>query len=218
MTDKNAEKDKLLDAVLIHVMFDGWSEEAIRRAADDLGIDRLDVDLHFPNGLRDLVTRHVERADDGMEDVLAAQDLSAMKIREKVTFAVRTRLELVEGQKDIVRKTLTWLSLPQNAGLGLKLTAGTMSRIWYGIGDTSTDFSYYTKRMTLSAVYGSTLLYWLDDMSEGHEKTWSFLDRRIENVMQFEKAKFQTRQCLAKKPDFSFMPSPGRFFRNLRAR
>ena len=39
--------------------------------------------------------------------------------------------------------------------------------MWRIAGDTSTDFNHYTKRMTLGAVYGSTLLVWLDDQSEG---------------------------------------------------
>jgi ubiquinone biosynthesis protein COQ9 len=47
--------------------------------------------------------------------------------------------------------------------------------------------------MTLAAVYGSTLLVWLDDQSEGWIDTQEFLDRRIEDVMQFEKFKAEWR-------------------------
>lgn len=218
MTKKAIDRDSLLDAVLSHVMFDGWSPEAVKRAAEDLNVDVLEFDLHFPKGIADMIARYVERADIKMEEELAKHDLASMKIREKITLAVWLRLEMVQDQKDVVRKTLTWLSLPANSALGVKLTASTVSRIWYAIGDASTDFAYYTKRITLSAVYGSTLLYWLDDMSEDHEKTRGFLDRRIENVMQFERFKFRTRECISKKPDLSFVPRPGRFFRNLKAR
>ncbi|MBL4905925.1 MAG: COQ9 family protein [Sneathiella sp.] len=131
---------------------------------------------------------------------------------------MRLRLEMYGQHKDAIRKALTFLAMPQNAVLGAKLTAETVSRMWYATGDTSADFSYYTKRLTLSAVYGSTLIYWLDDVSEEHYRTWEFLDRRIENVMQFETAKYKARAFFSKKPDVSFMPSPGRFFRNLKAR
>ncbi len=218
MTDKNVEKDQLLEAVLNHVMFDGWSEEAFKRAEADLGVDRLDIELQFPGGLQEMVSLYIERLNDQMEEKLQKQDLASLKIQERITLAVWLRLELMQDRKDVVRKTLTYLSRPANAALGVKLTAETVSRIWYAIGDTSTDFNYYTKRLTLSAVYSSTLLYWLDDMSEDHVKTRGFLDRRIQNVMQFEKAKYRARQCFGKKPDLSFMPDPGRFFRNLKAR
>jgi ubiquinone biosynthesis protein COQ9 len=33
------------------------------------------------------------------------------------------------------------------------------------------------------------VLYWLGDESDGHQNSWEFLDRRIDNVMQFEKLK-----------------------------
>jgi len=65
--------------------------------------------------------------------------------------------------------------------------------MWRIAGDTSTDFNHYTKRMTLGAVYASTLIAWLDDQSEGWSDTAAFLDRRIDDVMKFEKVKAQWR-------------------------
>ncbi len=60
--------------------------------------------------------------------------------------------------------------------------------------------NWYTKRATLSGVYSSTVLYWLGDQSERHEATWSFLDRRIEDVMRFEtfKANVRKNEALSK--------------------
>ncbi|MEX0582216.1 MAG: COQ9 family protein, partial [Sneathiella sp.] len=137
---------------------------------------------------------------------------------ERITLAIRVRLELYAVHKEAVRRAVNILSLPQNAGLGLKLTANTVSRMWWATGDRSSDFSWYTKRLTLSAVYASTLLYWLADKSPGHEKTWEFLDRRIENVMQVETAKYKCREKLKERPDFSHLPSARRFWRNLTER
>jgi len=212
------EKKRLLEAVLPHVMFDGWSDVAIGHAAKDLGVDKFHFDRHFPDGARDLISFFVEDADEEMEQELIRRDVAAMKIRNRITLAIRLRLEIYAPHKDAIRKALTLMSLPQNAVLGLKLTEATVSRMWYATGDTSTDISYYTKRLTLGAVYTSTLLYWLSDGSEGHERSWEFLDRRIENVMQFETAKFKTRKLLSEKPKMSFMPSPRRFFQHLKVR
>ena len=86
---------------------------------------------------------------------------------------------------------LALLALPLNAPLGLKLLYRTVDAIWYAAGDTSADFNFYTKRATLAGVFSSTLLYWLNDRSEGNEATWAFLDRRIDDVMRFEKFKGQ---------------------------
>ena len=63
--------------------------------------------------------------------------------------------------------------------------------------------------MTLGAVYGSTLLVWLDDRSEGLIDTAAFLDRRIDDVMRFEKFKAEWRGS-------SEHFSPSRFLGRLR--
>ncbi|WP_037493662.1 COQ9 family protein [Sneathiella glossodoripedis] len=212
------QKNQILEAVLSHVMFDGWSQKAIKAAAEDLSLDLFVISELFPDGPRDIISYFVRRADDEMENELAKRNVLSMKIRDRITLAVRLRLEMYTPRKEAIRSALTLLALPQNTALALKLTEGTVSRMWYATGDTSTDFSYYTKRMTLSAVYGSTLLYWLDDHSEGAHKTWEFLDRRIENVMQFETAKFKAKNFFSQKPKGPDLPSPKRFFRNFNAR
>ena len=127
-----------------------------------------------------------------MQAMLAASDLSEMRFRDKVAHAVKIRLELVQD-KEAVRRGATLFALPQNAVIGARLLWGTADAIWTALGDTSRDVNWYTKRATLSAVYSTTVLYWLGDDSIEHEETWAFLDRRIENVMQFEKVKGQMR-------------------------
>jgi len=130
-----------------------------------------------------------ERADLRTVAALEAVGADGLKIRDRIKLAVRTRIEQTVGGKESVRRGVAMLALPFNAGLALKLLYRTVDAIWYGAGDTSTDFNFYTKRATLAGVYSSTLLYWLNDRSEGNEASWSFLDRRIDDVMRFEKLK-----------------------------
>lgn len=207
---------QLLDAVLPHVLFDGWSRKAMLAAAKDLKTDMSVFDLAFPDGAIDMITLFIQTADDRMETELAARGVLDMKIRERITLAIRLRLELYGPQKEAVRRAVNILTLPRNAVRATKLTANTVSLMWYATGDTSANFNWYSKRLTLSAVYGATLLYWLDDKSEDHAKTWDFLDRRIENVMQVETAKWKLKKSFMEKPDLSQLPSAKRFFRNLR--
>ncbi|MZR31993.1 COQ9 family protein [Sneathiella litorea] len=209
---------RLLEAVLPHVLFDGWSRKAMKAGAADLGEDIERLDLAFPDGATDMIRLFIENADDEMEAELQKQGVLSLKIRERITLAIKVRLELYAEHKEAVRRAVNILALPQNAALALKLTANTVSRVWWATGDTSADYNWYTKRLTLSAVYGATLLYWLADKSAGHQKTWEFLDRRIENVMQIETAKFKCREKLKQKPDFSHLPSAKRFWRNLTER
>jgi len=116
-----------------------------------------------------------------------------MKIREKIRSLVWARLEIMGPAREAVRTALAILAMPQNVPLGMRIGWRTADLMWRAAGDTSTDYNHYTKRLTLGAVYGSTLLAWLDDNSEGWAETAAFLDRRIDNVMQFEKWKAQWR-------------------------
>jgi ubiquinone biosynthesis protein COQ9 len=127
-----------------------------------------------------------------------------MRFRDKVAEAVRLRLSAVED-KEIVRRGSTLFAMPHMAPEGAKLIWGTADAIWTALGDTSDDLNWYTKRATLSAVYGSVVLFWLGDESEGHQATDAFIDRRIDNVMQFERVKSATRDNPALRPLTSLM-------------
>lgn len=183
------QRDDLVRAALDHVAFDGWSKATLRAAAEDLGQDPMEVDRLFPGGVKQAIIHYVTLTDREMMDRLAAMDITSMKIRDRIAAAVRVRLDLVEPHKDAVRAAVAWLALPQNIALSLRLTAKTVDLMWQAAGDTSTDHNWYTKRTLLAGVYGSTMLYWLEDTSDGHSATWEFLDRRIGNVMMIPKIK-----------------------------
>jgi len=185
----------LLDAILPHVAFDGWTEEAFRAAASDSDMSIEDARAACPRGAVDLAILFHKTGDDAMNAALGDSDLSEMRFRDKVAHAVRLRLDAVED-KEAVRRGSALFALPHMAPEGSKLIWGTADAIWTALGDTSIDVNWYTKRATLSAVYGSVVLYWLGDDSVDEQATTTFIDRRIENVMQFETFK----AAIAKNP------------------
>ncbi len=177
----------LVAAIIAHVPFEGWSEPAFQAAVADLEMDPGLARVICPRGAIDLAVAYHRAGDASMRAALEEADLAALKFREKVAAAVRFRLEAADPE--LVRRGSSVFALPGNAPTGAGLIWGTADAIWTALGDTSQDFNWYSKRLTLSGVYSATVLYWLGDTSEGHEETWEFLDRRIENVMQFEKVK-----------------------------
>jgi len=189
----------LLDAAMMHVPFDGWTDVSFRAAAQDAGIPLAEARLACPRGALDLAVAFHKRGDAAMVARLNATDLAAMRIRDRVTFAVRARIEAAED-REAVRRGTTLFALPQHAAEGAKLIWGTADQIWTALDDPSQDINWYTKRATLTGVYGSTVLFWLGDMSEDFADTWDFLDRRIDNVMQIEKVKAQVRENPVLKP------------------
>jgi len=185
-------KQRLMQASLCHVAFDGWSEAALLAGAADLGVSEAEARAAYPRGAIELAGAYHRAGDAKMLETLENTDLASMKIRERVTFAVRCRIELIED-KEAVRRGTALFALPQNAADGAGLIWGTADAIWTALGDTSEDVNWYTKRAILGGVYSSTILYWLGDDSPESEKTWAFLDRRIEDVMRIEAVKAQMR-------------------------
>ena len=174
-------------------MFDGWSRAAVDSAAARLGVDPVQARLAMPKTAAGMIDIYIQEVDRGLEASFPPDRIRAMKIRERIRALVWHRLEIMGPAREAIRRALAILAMPQNVPLALRTSWRTADQMWRLAGDTSTDFNHYTKRVTLGAVYGSTLLAWLDDQSDGWADTAAFLDRRIDNVMKFEKLKAEWR-------------------------
>lgn len=184
---------RLALAVGENAVFDGWTRAAVDSAASRLGIEPLQARLAMPNDQAGMIDVYIQEVDRALEAYFTPERLAGMKIREKVRGLVWRRLEVMGPAREAIRRALAILAMPQNLALALRISWRTADVMWRIAGDSSTDFNHYTKRITLGAVYGSTLLFWLDDDSVGWSATAEFLDRRIDDVMRFEKFKADWR-------------------------
>ncbi len=192
-------RESLLLAILSSAAFEGWSAKALADAARDAGIDPGAVELACPRGCLDVLAFWSRKADREMIAVLEKTDLKTMRVRERVTFAVRARLNAIgSDNREAASRAAARLSMPGALFTGKRLIWQSADAIWRALGDPSTDYNFYSKRMILSGVLGSTLMVWFEG---DEERTSTFLDRRIENVMQFERFKGKVRKAKAKWPD-----------------
>ena len=201
---------RLALAVGENAVFDGWTKAAVDSAARQLGVDPVQARLAMPKNQAEMIDTYVQEVDRALEAWFTPERLAGMKIREKIRSLVWHRLEIMAPAREAVRRALAILAMPQNLPLALRMSWRTADHMWRIAGDTSTDFNHYTKRLTLGPVYGSTLLVWLDDESEGWSETAAFLDRRIDDVMKIEKLKAEWRGSSDRRL------SPSRFFGRLR--
>lgn len=194
-------RNALLDAALMHAGFDGWNAATLAAAAQDAGYSVGEVELYCPGGVLDLIETWSRRTDATARAEIEAA--GANRIRDKVTGAVMIRLSQYDGEEDAAERARGRLLLPDALDRGARLTWATSHMIWSAIGDQSTDANFYSKRAILSGVYASTFAIWLEDTDPDKAKTRAFLDRRIDNVMQFEKIKGQWRKVSAGLPDLA---------------
>ncbi len=180
-------KSLLLEAILPHVVFEGWSESAFRDAITDSGVSPQAARAACPRGAIDLAVAYHRRGDAQMLAKWQAEPPTGLRYSEKVAHLVWLRL--AGADKDIVRRGSALFALPHLAPQGAALIWGTADAIWDALGDTSDDLNWYSKRAILSGVYGSVVLFWLGDASADGSATRDFIDRRIADVMQVEKVK-----------------------------
>ena len=183
--------------------FDGWSDRALAMAAADVGVPAPRARLCFPKGAADMIDAWFDAIDRDMAAAFPLERVEAMKIRERIRALVLYRIEAMQPNREALRRALAILAQPQNVPLAARLAWRAADRMWRISGDRATDFNHYTKRAILMGVYGSTTLVFLDDDSEGLVQTRAFLDRRIDEVMRFEKAKAQWRGNRERLPSLS---------------
>jgi ubiquinone biosynthesis protein COQ9 len=188
MTAPNTEgRDRLIEALARQVPFEGWGEKALAAAAAAEGIDAVLAAELLPTGQRQQVLAFAAWADRRMAAALAAEapaEGEPPKFRDRIAHALRLRFDLLLPHRDAVRRGLQVLALPTNLGAGLAALHHSADTVWHVLGDSSTDWNWYSKRLLLAGVISATTLYWLEDKSEGHERTWVFLDRQLERVVK----------------------------------
>jgi ubiquinone biosynthesis protein COQ9 len=206
--DDQQMHEAVLAAALPHAAFDGFTAGMLQKAGAEAGVAKADLARLFEDGPASLIEFYSTHTDAEMERRLTAMDLKAMKIRERIAAAVKTRLAILKPHKEAARRAAALLSLPMHAALGAKLMYRTVDAMWRAAGDTSTDFNFYTKRGILAGVYASTLMRWFNDTSEDEKPTDDFLAARIDNVMQFEKLKAKAKDALSSFPAFADWGKP----------
>ena len=180
-------REKLAPEIAANAAFDGWGDEALTMTADAMGVDPGVAKLAFPNGAVDMIDAWFAHVDRAM--IAAVPQVVTLKVRERIAALIEARLTTQAPDREALRRAIAVLALPQNLPRAARLGWRTVDTIWRVAGDTATDYNHYTKRTILLGVYGATISVFLDDESEDHVDTRAFLQRRIDGIMQFEKAK-----------------------------
>ena len=194
-------RDAILQSALGIAAFDGWTADSFAAAVKESSVDAGLAHLACPREELDLIIHWSNQMDAQAEKAILDKDIADMKVRDRVTFCVLARLEAIGPNEEAARRARARLLLPDAVTESASLVWNSCDTVWRAIGDQSTDFNFYSKRAILSGVYGSTLSVWLGESDPDKPRARQFLDHRIENVMQFEKAKWQFRKATANLPD-----------------
>ena len=199
---------KTLEVALSKATFEGWNSGMLKRSVIEAGFDVREVERLFPKGVLGLLELFNAESDRRMVEACKQLDLPKMKVHKRIMTLIITRLTQNLAHREAIRRGLAFYALPMNALDALRVLYKTVDEIWFQAGDTSTDFNFYTKRALLAPVYTSTVLFWLDDKSEGQKDSWAFMERRIMDVLKIQTFRKSAEDALA-----DFAKSPMAFFK-----
>lgn len=187
-------KQKILAKALENAVFDGWNSQMLENSAIAAGCAKNEIYIHFPGGIVDLVDFFAGQKLESLRKV--AEDMREEKLTRKITWLIMEYLKSNAKNQEAIKKLTGYYAL--NPAQGLKNLSALADEIWRLAGDKSADFSYYTKRFSLAAIYSQTLLFWLSDDSKDFAATRGFLERRIQDLIKFQKVKSEIKSVLSK--------------------
>lgn len=204
--DSIENKEKILEKFLEIAAIDGWNKESLIKAVESCKIKKEFCDLIFENGLFDLNDFYINSYN--QKSLELAGNLDGKKIREKITALLFARFQVEKNHKLALQRLINFYLNPKNflsleigprpLFYSLKDCFKISDFMWKSINDSSTDFNFYSKRLTLAKIIFRSLFIFVKDNSENQEKTRDFINSEIEKIMKFEKFKSQTKASLAK--------------------
>lgn len=187
MTERSGIRDRAVRAMLPIAAAEGWNRGTLRAGLRAIGEDPALAESHFPTGPVGAVLAWIDLLNREMTEAAAAEGVTALRVPQRIRRVVELRLIAMAPHKRALRRALSLLALPWNAGCGLRATAETVDAMWHAAGDTSADFSWYTRRATLAAIYAATIAWWMRDEDPSILGAMQFLDRRLADLARFQK-------------------------------
>ena len=185
--ERSEARDRAVRAMLPIAAGDGWNWATLRAGLAAAGEHPELAESHFPDGPAGAVAAWADLADRDMSAAASAEDMSGLRTPGRVRRAVELRFAAAAPHKRALRRAVSLLALPWNAGLAFETTARTANAIWYAAGDSSADFSWYTRRASLGAIYAATLAYWLRDDDLDTTDAMAFFDRRLADLARLQR-------------------------------
>ncbi|RVQ67824.1 COQ9 family protein [Croceicoccus ponticola] len=179
----------LAPAVADAAVFDGWTDKAVTSAAQAEGLDPDVALLAYPAGAIDMIAAWIATVDRAMAEALPAEALDQMGFTSRIRTLLVFRIEYMAGRREALRRAIAVMARPVNMVHSARLGWRTADLMWRMAGDSATDFNHYSKRAILLSIYSATLAVLVDDDSPAQVETYAFLDRRLQDVARFGKAK-----------------------------
>lgn len=198
-------KKSVLDKFIENVSFDGWSQKNLENSTQALDLQPNYHLILFPDGLAGLTDYFVAENNKAFNATINIEEIQKLRFTDRVRFLIHARINhyhKVLGGPEGFKNFISYCST-HNILNSIINIAKSADEIWFFAGDKSTDFSYYTKRLSLSFIYSSAALYSIDDNSLDLVETKNFIEARIAELLKFNKLKQKVNDIVVKASSFN---------------
>tara|TARA_Y100000994_G_scaffold207401_1_gene179915 strand:- start:411 stop:1040 length:630 start_codon:yes stop_codon:yes gene_type:complete len=197
-------RNDILNLAKKNLIPNGWNKNLVNLIAKEKKFSKSQIISLFPEGYKSILEFYISSTDEDMINQCKKLDLIRMKTSDRVCQIIKKRFEINQKEKKIIKKTLLYLTLPQNSKLAANSLYKTVDNIWYIAGDNSTDFNFYTKRAILSVIYTSTIFYWIF-RDKDLDQTEKFLKNQLSKLSKVPKIKEKIKLSKEIFEKFSFL-------------
>ena len=196
LIDSDKNKEKILKKFLEISAIENCSEEILQKAIIESWFDPKLKDIFFENGLIDLFYFAFDLLNQEMLKEIAKIDLSNLGISGKIREFMKVRLELISKNYQSFRQIIFYLKHnPKSLAFSLKKSYQFADLAWYEIGDKSTDYNFYSKRILLSKIHLKTFSFFAKEKSA--DQALSYFDNQIKNILKFTKIKTEIKEIFS---------------------
>ena len=179
------KKLSILEDTKKYVAKDGWSENILKKVINNT-VKSSDLAYLFPNGYLDILELSLSELNKSVENKIGKINIINFPISKRMKKILSVRLEILNEEKKFFKKTFNHLILPKNNKIMKKNLYNSVDSMWYLAGDNSTDFSFYTKRLTLAIIYTNALfIFFNKDIEQANANIERNL-KRISNIPKFK--------------------------------
>lgn len=185
-------KAEITNKFIESLLFEGWSQKTLEKAIEAAGVDKNQMAILYPGGIAEFTQEFIDECNKQALQIAAEPSFIKLKTQEKVRELIFARIKTYHFKLqnlEALKKFMAFNVKPFQVGDSLKNIYDFSSDVWYAIGDKSTDFSFYTKRLSLSLIYSKSMLYSLNDKSENLQSTQKFIQNSIDGLMKINKLK-----------------------------
>lgn len=172
---------EILQKALTLVPKYGFQHKAILEASREKGFSDAIQSL-FPHGTYDLIHYHLVTERRNLKKFIELDEFKLLNEAERLKYLVKKRLQANAPYAEHLSQLQSYLILPPYFKESSEELHKLSDDIVFYAGDTSNDFAWYTKRLSISSSYVALELFMSNDKSPDFINTMTLADKRLGTI------------------------------------